>query len=59
MKWHLNSKIIAILLFTQFLFSCKNNISAGVGSDGKRLDSTAGYLDTAAVSKKNIKQVKE
>ncbi|PBJ15873.1 hypothetical protein [Flavobacterium sp. ACN6] len=59
MKTHLNSKVIVLLLLTQFLFSCKNNISAGVGSDGKSLDSTATNLDTTTVPKKNSKAIEE
>ena len=59
MKMYLNSKIILLLLFTQLLFSCKNNISAGVGSDGKILDSTVTNTDTTTVTKKNPKVLKE
>ncbi|MGO4770107.1 hypothetical protein ACEN2I_00455 [Flavobacterium sp. W22_SRS_FK3] len=59
MKTDLNSKFILLLLFTQLLFSCKNNISAGVGSDGKSLDSTVTNSDTTTVTKKNSKVLKE
>jgi len=59
MKTHLNSKFIVLLLFTQLLFSCKNNISAGVGSDGKSIDSTLTNTDTTTVQKKNSKILKE
>jgi hypothetical protein len=59
MKTHLNSKLIILMLFTQLLFSCKNNISAGVGSDGKSLDSTRTNADTITVSKKSSKALKE
>lgn len=59
MKTNLNSKLILLLLFTQLLFSCKNNISAGVGSDGKTLDSTGTNSDTTTVPKKNSKGLKE
>lgn len=55
MKTHLNLKFIIFLLFTSLLFSCKNNISAGVGSDGKSLDSTATKSDTTTVPKENSK----
>jgi hypothetical protein len=51
MKTHLNSKFIVLLLLIQFLFSCKNNISGGVGSDGKSLDSTVTNVDTTTVRK--------
>jgi hypothetical protein len=59
MKTHLNSKFMLFLLFTQLLFSCKNNISARVGSDGKSLDSTAMSPDTTTVTKKNSKVLQE
>ena len=52
MKTHLNSKFILLLLFTQLLFSCKSNMSGGVGSDGKNLDSTVTKSDTIIVPKK-------
>jgi len=58
MKTHLNSKLIVLLLLTQLLFSCKNNISAGVGSDGKSLDTTVTNQDTATVPKKNSTPLK-
>lgn len=59
MKMPLNSKFIVLLFFTQLLFSCKNNISAGVGSDGKSLDSTVTNTDTTTVPIKNSKELKE
>lgn len=59
MKMQLNSKFIILLLFTQLLFSCKNNISAGVGSDGKSLDSIVTNSDTTSVIKKNSKVLKD
>nr|WP_294929494.1 hypothetical protein [uncultured Flavobacterium sp.] len=59
MKADLNSKFIVFLFFTQLLFACKNNISTGVGSDGKSLDSTVTNTDTTTVPKKNSKLLKE
>lgn len=59
MKMHLSSKFIVFLLFSQLLFSCKNNISAGVGSDGKSLDTTVTNSDTTTVPRKNSTQLKE
>ena len=59
MKTHLSSKFIVFLLFSQLLFSCKNNISAGVGSDGKSLDTTVTNSDTTTVPRKNSTQLKE
>jgi predicted small secreted protein len=51
METNLNSKLIIFLLLSQLLFSCKSNISAGVGSDGKSLDSTATSSDTITATK--------
>jgi len=59
MKTSLYSKFIVLLLFTPLLFSCKGNLSAGVGSDGKSLDSTVTKSDTTTVPKKNSQEVKE
>ncbi|AXB57661.1 hypothetical protein HYN86_14080 [Flavobacterium fluviale] len=59
MKRQLISKVIVLLFLIQFLCSCKNNISGGVGSDGKPLDSIVTNLDNDTITKKNSKSVKE
>ena len=55
----LTFKIYSTPVVTQLLFSCKGNLSAGVGSDGKSLDSTVTKSDTTTVPKKNSQEVKE
>ncbi|GGF22513.1 hypothetical protein GCM10011518_34670 [Flavobacterium limi] len=59
MKKYLNLNLIVILLITLLLLSCKNNISAGVGSDGKSLDSTGTNTDTTSVPQKSSKVIVE
>lgn len=58
MKTHFNSKYIVLALFTVLLFSCKNNISAGVGSDGKSLDSVGMNADSTTIRRDTSKTLK-
>ncbi|WP_163397276.1 hypothetical protein [Flavobacterium fluviatile] len=58
MKAHINSKYIILMLFLVLLFSCKNNISGGVGSDGKSLDSVGTNTDTTTIRRDTSKILK-
>ncbi len=59
MKTHFNLKLILIALFAGLLFSCKNNISGGVGSDGKSLDSITTNPDSTKVLKDTSNKLKK
>ncbi|MBZ4040833.1 hypothetical protein [Flavobacterium hibisci] len=59
MKIQFNSKLILIAVFTGLFFSCKNNISGGVGSDGKNLDSITTNPDSTKVLKDTSDKLKK